>query len=144
MSSCAVKRGIITLRDCRNPVTGTCAQCSRSICTEHTTTGEAGVICVECRARNVEQTQSGSGKGIKALSGKKQKATDPGVDRYQDDDWPYQYRNYYYTTSLYSPFYSGHYYDSYYDSYDVRSLDATGIEGEVGEDSGEAGGFYDS
>lgn len=142
MSSCAVKRGIITLRDCSNPVTGTCGTCSRTICSEHTASGATGTICVECRARSADSEERG--KGLKGLSKNTAPAKDPGVDRYEDDSWAFMYRHHYYTSSHYTPFYSGGYYDSYYDGYDVRSFEST-EESAAGEDVGEdGGGFYDS
>ena len=140
MSSCAVKRGIITLRDCHNPVTGTCGQCNRSICTEHMASGTVGTMCIECRGRALESEARGPGGKTNA----KKTATGQASDAwyYEDDSWPYMYRHHYYTTTHYTPFYSGGYYDSYYDSYDVRSLESTEESG-MGEE-GEGGGFYDS
>src|SRR5687768_18024707 len=108
MSNCAVKRGIITLRDCRNPVTGTCSQCSRDICTEHTT---AAGICVECNVRNAEQKDR---KGFSALGDKSTKparsTAEPAPEQYEDPSWPFYYRHHYYSSYHYSPFYMGSYY----------------------------------
>jgi hypothetical protein len=142
MSSCAVKRGIITLRDCNNPVTGTCGQCSRPICTEHTATTPTGTLCVECHARNMEPAQSGEAKGA-AKGPKATNTSSRAYEEYDDPAWPYMYRHHYYTHYHYSPFYSSGYYDSYYDDYDVRSMD-TAEQADMGDVGEEGGGFYDS
>jgi hypothetical protein len=147
MSLCAVKRGIISLRDCGQEATDTCATCSRPICREHTKVSGTDVLCVECYARREEEAlrsaskgSHGTKSGAKAGSaGKHQPA-----DEWDDPTWPYSYRHHYYTTSLYHPFYGGAYYDRYYDDYDLRSFHHHS-GGHFHDDEGDdAGGFYDS
>ena len=141
MSQCAVKRGIITLRDCGSEATDTCAKCSRPICQEHTKIRSTEVLCVECYARaEEEQTkQAEQSKG----SGQPKKQPQPQQQDWSDRSWPYTYRHHYYSTYHYSPFYSGSYYDSYYNDYDYRSFHH-GSHGNFDEGDASAGGFYDS
>lgn len=139
MSQCAVKRGIITLRDCGADATDTCTSCSRGICREHMKIRHGSVLCVECYAREEESSQQENTKAVKQQPSRQQEVDND----WNDPSWAYGYRHHYYTTSFYNPFYTSSYYDSYYDTYDVRSFDQTADEtideGEVG-----AGGFYES
>ncbi len=151
MSRCAVKRGFVALRDCGNEATGTCADCARPICVEHTRTESAAILCVECfagRARKQAEEQArGANRGTFSLGdGTKAKGVvsrpqNPQNDDWADTSWAYNYRTYYYNHYSYSPLFWGHY-NSYYDSYDVRSFDES-TEGSTSDDES-AAGFYDS
>lgn len=142
MSQCAVKRGIITLRDCGNEATDVCAKCARPICREHTKLQGTEVLCVECYARQAdEQEQQAKGGGARGAKGGPPKPAGD-VDEWEDRSWPYSYRHYYYSNYNYHPFYWGSYYDSYYDDYDIRSFHNRSGEGYYNED--DTGGVYDS
>ena len=134
MAKCAVKRGIITLRDCGEEAGDTCENCSRPICQEHTIFRSGATLCLECDAKKMEAERE------VASTTPRKEAPKPEVE---DATWPYRYRHHYYTTYHYHPFYTGSYYSGYYDSYDVRSFDSHGDEGVYDEEAG-AGGFYDS
>jgi hypothetical protein len=140
MSKCAVKRGIITLRDCGSEAANSCVICSRPMCQEHTRIRGSDLLCVECFAKDAEQQKAA------ATTSASQKQTRPQQTRqesnWEDESWPYYYRHHYYTTYHYSPFYSGSYYGSYYNDYDVRSFDQGGMDSMDPEET--AGGFYDS
>jgi hypothetical protein len=140
MSQCAVKRGIITLRDCGAEASDTCTKCARPICQEHTKIRGTEVMCVECFARQVEEEskqQAQGGKGAKPPS----KPVAQG-DEWDDPTWPYSYRHHYYSTYNYHPFYWGSYYDNYYDGYDLRSFSHRSHDNYDNEDA--VGGVYDS
>lgn len=153
MSKCAVKRGFVALRDCGSDATGTCADCSRGICAEHTKIMSADIVCVECFSKR-QMTQA-EAKAKEENHGKFSlgSGTDGGkakakgfVSRPQDDDWndrswAYGYRTRYYSYYDYNPFFYGHYH-SYYDSYDVRSFDE--YDEGTSPDDETAAGFYDS
>jgi hypothetical protein len=135
---CAVKRGIVVLRDCGERADDTCVECKRSICQEHTRFLSGETLCVECHARKSEESTQ-----EKAANGKKKAmAQNEYDDTWDDHAWPYYYRHHYYTNYGYSPFYHGHYYDSYYDDYDVRAFDEEMTD--INDVDEEAGGFYDS
>ncbi|MBS1911771.1 MAG: hypothetical protein JST22_07280 [Bacteroidetes bacterium] len=146
MSKCAVKRGIVALRDCGNDATDTCTVCSRPICREHTRIRGTQVMCVECYARQEQQDAAAAGSragaGAPKAAAKGAKGTDYDENAWQDDSWPYYYRHAWYTTSFYHPFYNGIYYDTYYDDYDLRAF-ADSTQRDLDDDS-TAGGFYDS
>jgi hypothetical protein len=134
---CAVKRGIITLRDCGNEGSDMCAVCTRPMCQEHTRIRGAELLCVECFAKQEEQKKVET--TTKPAKGQQQPARQ---NEWEDESWPYSYRHHYYTTYHYSPFYTGSYYGGYYSDYDVRSFENTGQD-MVGDDEA-GGGFYDS
>lgn len=153
MSKCAVKRGIVTLRDCGNEAGDACAECSRPMCQEHSRISGAELLCVECFARRQQGVtpgaagaaagaKQGPGKAPGKAPGKTAASATAQDDSWQDSSWPYYYRHHYYTTSYYSPFYTGSYYDSYYDNYDVRSFSTPQTDDFADEST--AGGFYDS
>ena len=142
MGQCAVKRGIITLRDCGAEATDTCVSCSRGVCREHMKIRGGEILCVECHARQEEAMVAESAKRSEGKQAPAPKSEREG-DVWDDPSWAYTYRHHYYTTSSYSPFYTSSYYDSYYDTYDVRSFDQTADETIDEGDTG-AGGFYDS
>jgi hypothetical protein len=140
MSKCAVKRGIITLRDCGNEASDTCTVCARPMCQEHTRVRGAELLCVECFARQAEEQTAGQAtRGTKTQGASRQTRESD----WEDESWPYVYRHHYYTSYHYQPFYYGSYYDSYYDSYDMRSFDR-GSADALDDDEAAAGGFYDS
>lgn len=146
MAACAVKRGIIALRDCGAEGVNICAECGRPACAEHTRIQSGDVLCVECYARR-EQAAIAEAKGKSGTSGGA-KTKYPGRSGTDNDEWddlsyPFGYRHHYYSSYGYSPIYIGDYYDSYYDDYDVRSFDSTG-QAELDGDGPDAGGFYDS
>lgn len=152
MSKCAVKRGIIALRDCGNEASDVCAECARPICGEHTRVRATTLLCVECYARGEEAaTKTSTGKAVSGSKGggKGASAGTTGTeerrlrDDWEDPAWPYYYRHHYYSTSYYHPFYYGGYYDSYYDDYDVRSFSQRDSS-DLDADDSTAGGFYDS
>jgi hypothetical protein len=148
MGLCAVKRGIISLRDCGQEATDTCSTCARAICREHTKVSAGSVLCVECYARREEEALRDAAKGSRGTAAKgaapARAAGTARTDEWDDPAWPYLFRHTYYTHSSYHPFYSGSYYDTYYDSYDLRSFNHhSGGPGAFEEDA-DAGGFYDS
>ena len=146
MAACAVKRGIIALRDCGAEGVNVCVECGRPCCAEHTRVQSGDVLCVECYARRQQaasaeaEGKSGGGKGGRPAPPERSRAD---YDAWDDLSYPYSYRHYYYSFHHYSPIYSGSYYDSYYDDYDVRSFDSTS-QAELDADAPDAGGFYDS
>lgn len=144
MSACAVKRGIITLRDCGNEATDTCSVCARPICRDHMKLRGTDIFCVECYARQQQQDAAAGAqqKGSTSAKAPKAKAATPQYDP-EDDTWAYSYRHYYYSNFFYHPFYTGSYWNSYYDDYDVRSF-SQGMPGDPDGDDTTAGGFYDS
>jgi hypothetical protein len=97
------KRGFFSLRDCGEVAVRQCALCGRPMCSAHLSPQSGFTNCLDCEARQSEQTVLGA------------PLADPG--------WPYRYRNHYYSTSHYSPIYTGRDYDTYYDRYDTRSFD---------------------
>jgi len=147
MSLCAVKRGIITLRDCGQEAGDTCAACARPVCREHMKVSAGTVLCVECYARREEEALKQAAKG-----GNKSEKTPPpntrskqnAEEEWDDPAWPYYYRHSYYTTAHYTPFYTGSYYDSYYDSYDVRSFHHGATGDSLHEEGEGVGDFYES
>jgi hypothetical protein len=145
MAACAVKRGIIALRDCGQEGINTCSECGRPACGEHTRIASGDLLCVECYARR-EQAASAAAKGSGGSSKGPKAATPKGeapAEEWNDPTYPYTYRHHYYSSYHYSPIYMGDYYDSYYDDYDVRSFDSTD-QGGLDGDGPDAGGFYDS
>lgn len=148
MSLCAVKRGIITLRDCGQEAGDTCTTCARPVCREHMKVSAGSVLCVECYARREEEALKQSTKqskgGGKAPTPANTRTRQDAGDEWEDPVWPYTYRHSYYMTSHYTPFYTGSYYDSYYNDYDVRSFHH-GATGDSLHDEGEGvGDFYES
>ncbi|MDB5032916.1 MAG: hypothetical protein JWQ98_157 [Chlorobi bacterium] len=139
MSKCAVKRGILTLRDCGEEGINTCSICARPVCAEHTRIRSSDTICVECFAKGEEEAKSA--KGPKAPNAHPPVARNE--EEWNDPDWAYSYRHYYYMNSSYNPFYPGHYYSDYYDDYDVRSF-TQGEDAQLDDESAVAGGFHDS
>jgi hypothetical protein len=135
---CAVKRGILTLRECGEKAGDTCGVCRRHICQAHATVRGGQMLCLECDARQQQEELAAVGTRGKPAA---QEAA-PEVDT-SDRRWPYRYRERYYASSHYQPFYAAHYWDRYYDHYDVRSFDrqAAGMAADQDET---AGGFYDS
>jgi hypothetical protein len=146
MPACAVKRGIIALRDCGAEGVNVCTECGRPACAEHTRIQSGSVLCVECYARR-EQAASAAAKGGSGTSraAKTKYPSSSGTDNEAWDDlsFPFTYRHHYYSSYDYSPIYYGSYYDSYYDDYDVRSFDST-AQADLDADAPDAGGFYDS
>lgn len=53
---CACKRGFFTLRDCGNAGVSVCSICARPVCAEHTAQRVDAQVCVECAARQEEET----------------------------------------------------------------------------------------
>lgn len=107
--TCTARSGFLTLRDCGNPAVGSCSECGRSLCMEHL----AGTRCLDCTSRSV--------------------GGEPTA--FDNDDYAYRYRRWYYGQSHYRPIYDGRNPgDPYYDDYDFRSFDAAGIEDTEGDD----------
>ena len=126
MTNCAVKRGFFVLRDCDDPAANFCNTCSRPLCFQHSVFSDAGILCVECNAREREAD-----------------GEEDQTEEDYDESWAYGYRHDYYSGSGYSPFYTGHHYNNYYDDYDVRAFDKK--EGDSLEDEEEGDqGFLDS
>ncbi|MEO5930283.1 MAG: hypothetical protein ABIR47_10160, partial [Candidatus Kapaibacterium sp.] len=144
---CAVKRGILTLRDCGEEGINTCNVCARPVCAEHIRSHSGNMICVECFAKEEEDAREQAEKGAKGSKGGKAPNVQPPTARNQeewnDPDWAYSYRHYYYMNSSYNPLYPGHYFSDYYDDYDVRSF-TPGEDAQLDDESAAAGGFYDS
>jgi hypothetical protein len=143
MSKCAVQRGILALRDCGQEGINTCGVCARPVCAEHTRLRSGDTICVECFAKGEEEALH------EQTTAKKSGAKAPPVrpvaendEEWNDPDWAYRYRHYYYSSSNYQPFYDG--YDDYYSGYDIRSFHRTWDERPDDESATDAGGFHDS
>lgn len=143
MGKCAVKRGIVALRDCGNEASDACATCARAICREHTKIRGAELLCVECFARGERENEQRPGTSAAAKPATAKNAPAAAEESWEDASWPYYYRHGYYTTSYYHPFYTGIYNDNYYSDYDVRSFSEPAA-GDLNEDDSTAGGFYDS
>ena len=80
-NSCQLKRGFFTLRNCGNQIFETCQNCRRAVCHLHMTAKSNWQICVECdRAKNNQELQD-----------------------YDDQDWLYGYRGWYYQSG-YAPY----------------------------------------
>jgi hypothetical protein len=99
------KRGFFSLRDCGEMAVKNCALCGRPMCSAHLSPRSGFVNCLDCDARQSEQTALGQ-------------PTD-------DPNWTYRYRDRYYSSAGYAPIYAGTHYDSYYDRYDTRSFDSS-------------------
>ncbi len=143
MAACAVKRGIITLRDCGEEGINTCSVCNRPVCAEHTRMGAGALLCVECYAKREEEARASEKGATKSTTATGKSPAGRSEETWEDPSWAYGYRHHYYGSYGYQPFYHGSYYDSYYDQYDVRSFDATDSAAAEG-DQADAGGFYDS
>ena len=97
MNSCLLQRGFFTLRRCGRPAATVCESCSRSACSDHLSPQSGFLRCVECVARESQETDSSS-SSIDSTS--------------YDNDWTHSYRNRYH--SAYS---STTYHNSDYDSF---------------------------
>jgi hypothetical protein len=119
-SSCVIRKGFLTLRDCGNPASRNCSACGRPACSKHLDSASGFTQCVECASSAARDR-------------------DPGVYDY-GTDWPYRYRHHYYSRG-YRPIYTGSY---YYNDYDVRSFDSRTNASTVDHDNNPASTFGDS
>jgi hypothetical protein len=86
MSSCTVRRGFLTLRECGEPAVALCGTCGRPMCVEHLVGDGAGPLCVEC---SVSQSSSNDSSA--------------DSDSGPSDTWRHGYRDDYYRETGYSP-----------------------------------------
>jgi len=54
---CEIKRGFFVLRDCGQVASHVCHICSRAVCEEHTRLEGATLCCLECLARDQEDSE---------------------------------------------------------------------------------------
>lgn len=109
---CQFKRGFFTLRACERPAANQCESCGKSSCQFHLSAQNEMRLCIECaRAQNRSAEAD-----------------------YQDDDWVYSYRSWYYASG-YQPY--------RYESQDYASFDNYGDATEDWDDN-YAGDFSDS
>ncbi len=86
MSSCTVRRGFLTLRECGELAVAVCIGCGRPMCVEHLVGDGAGPLCVECSASQSSSDDSSAD-------------SDCGTS----DTWSYGYREDYYRETGYRP-----------------------------------------
>jgi len=98
MARCRHKIGLLSLRDCGNPVVGLCVDCNRPVCDKHMKDTDRGTVCLECFTQNLED-QEMSGEAARV----------------------YHRRTYYHSTGYY-PYYYGH--SLRYGDDDYRYFDA--------------------
>jgi hypothetical protein len=129
MTGCECKSGFFSLRDCAEPVAGSCQACARADCTRHLSPASGFTQCLDCWAKSPQQPVQ-------------EDPTAVGQDPNLNDEWAYGYRHRFYSSG-YAPIYAGSHYSTYYDSYDTRSFDDTGTD--VDDSADDAGaGFGDS
>lgn len=129
MGKCAAKGGFFILRDCRNLALNTCHFCMRPSCGDHYLMRGAMVVCLDCNARQQQQTEE-------------ERADLLASDGAQNRSGLHSYRHGYYHDSSANPFYLGYYYDRYYDTYDTRAFDKRQVDAFFGDDT--EAGFLDS
>ncbi len=116
MNRCQCKSGFFALRGCEWNALTQCASCRRMICAAHTAEGSAPALCLDCSARQNQQTSPANANAS------------------YDDSWAYGYRTHYYSSG-YRP--------SHYDDQDARSFAADQSELDDASDDPQAG-FGDS
>jgi len=106
MPGCKHKLGLLTLRNCNEPVEVKCPECGKEVCMKHSRLLNGVNVCIECYQKGVGNLKS---------------THDEAVRRSYS-------RNRYYSRSSYSPFYywSGRYYDR--DDYETFENDDVGYE----------------
>ena len=97
---CQFKRGFFTLRTCNRPAAQQCAQCQKLSCQYHLSAQANMQLCVDCA----------------------QKQSQGRISNYQDDDWVYSYRSWYYTSG-YQPYRFGNQDYSSFENYEDNSED---------------------
>ena len=55
--SCHARVGLLVLRDCGKPAVGGCRQCGRTVCAKHQVEGEEGILCPDCAALQMKDTE---------------------------------------------------------------------------------------
>ena len=130
MTTCASRKGFLTLTDCGSPVSRNCSHCSRPMCSQHLAPQSGFSMCFDCAAQ----------QPVPSAEGQKPGATKP--DGEYDDTWAHGYRRSYYAATGFVPMaYAGTRVHSYYDSRDSSAFDEsyTGDDETLG-----GGGFGDS
>jgi hypothetical protein len=118
MSTCAARKGFLTLTACENPAVRACSQCGQSMCAAHLTPQSGFSTCFDCAASSLSVADGEYG-----------------------DVWAHRYRSRYYSSTGYTPMaWSSR--DDDYDQQDARSFDER--ERDAAEDEAERGGFGDS
>jgi hypothetical protein len=116
MSTCAARKGFLTMSDCGNAAARNCANCGRPMCSAHLAAQTGFSLCLDCAAQS-EQVQEGE----------------------YDPVWAHRYRNSYYTNTGFLPVYGA---ATAFDHTDSRSFTSTA--GDTLDDDVDRGGFGDS
>ena len=103
LGPCRSKKGLLFLRDCKEPAVDMCSICGRPICSIHSMNGPRGITCPECMAHQSQDERTAARKFASSSWSK-------GVRRYD------LYRKYHY-----SPFYYGHHH--FFSDDDYRTFD---------------------
>jgi len=127
MTSCRIKRGIFTLRECGNDATDTCTDCGSHICQEHTAYSAGQVRCPTCHRAQDSSAAS----------------PEDGTPEWEKPGWAQGWRSRFYRDTGYHPFAGGGRLSGGFDETDRAGFKT--ISGrELEDEEDETAGFSDS
>jgi len=87
MATCKQKIGLLTLRDCKEPVVGSCERCNRPVCAEHHKAARGQNLCVECYLQDIDEVRAASA-GVQREYARRQSYRETGYQPYYYGDSP--------------------------------------------------------
>ena len=116
MSTCAARKGFLTMSDCGNSAARACANCGRDMCSAHLAAQTGFSTCLDCAAARSD-----------VVAGE------------ADPLWAHRYRSSYYAATGFLPVYGA---SMMFDQHDRASF--AGTHADTFDDEVDRGGFGDS